>query len=144
MTVAIVGGIILDGSGAEPVRDRVLLIEGEKLTTVSHRNTISIPRDAEVLDAGGRTILPGIIDCHVHATYRARDVKQHLLNTPTYNILRSTQIIRETIDAGVTTARDMGGADAGFRAAIADKTIPGPRLLISIIMMSQTGKNATK
>ncbi|MGI9334226.1 MAG: metal-dependent hydrolase family protein, partial [Gammaproteobacteria bacterium] len=83
--------------------------------------------------------LPGIIDCHVHATYRARDMRQHLLNTPTYNILKSTSIIEETLACGVTTARDMGGADAGFREAIAEGVIAGPRLLVSIVMISQTG-----
>ena len=83
--------------------------------------------------------MPGIIDCHVHATYRARDMRQHLLNTPTYNTLKSTWILEETLACGVTTARDMGGADAGFREAIAEGTIKGPRLLVSIVMISQTG-----
>jgi imidazolonepropionase-like amidohydrolase len=66
-------------------------------------------------------------------------MRQHLLNTPTYNVLRSTHILEETLACGVTTARDMGGADAGFREAINDGFVVGPRLLISIIMMSQTG-----
>jgi len=80
-----------------------------------------------------------MIDCHVHATYRARDMRAHLLNTPSYNILRSTTILAETLACGVTTARDMGGADAGFRAAIADGLIQGPRLLVCLVMISQTG-----
>ncbi len=80
-----------------------------------------------------------MIDCHVHSTYRARDIRKHLTNTPTYNVLRSTHILEETLACGVTTARDMGGADAGFREAIADGLIKGPRLLISIVMISQTG-----
>jgi imidazolonepropionase-like amidohydrolase len=66
-------------------------------------------------------------------------VRRHLLNSPTYNVLRSTQIIEETLACGVTTARDMGGADAGFRQAIEEGIIAGPRLQISIAMVSQTG-----
>jgi imidazolonepropionase-like amidohydrolase len=72
-------------------------------------------------------------------TYRARDMRAHLLNAPTYNVLRSTRILAETLACGVTTARDMGGADAGFREAINDGYVTGPRLLISIVMISQTG-----
>ena len=70
---------------------------------------------------------------------RARDIRKHLVNTPTYNVLRSTHILEETLACGVTTARDMGGADAGFREAIAEGFVQGPRLLISIVMISQTG-----
>ena len=66
-------------------------------------------------------------------------MRQHLLNTPTYNVLRSIDIFRETLACGITTARDMGGADAGFRAAIEEGLIDGPRLLISLGMISQTG-----
>ena len=66
-------------------------------------------------------------------------MRQHLLNTPTYNVLRSLEIFRETLACGITTARDMGGADAGFRAAIEEGCIDGPRLLISLGMISQTG-----
>jgi imidazolonepropionase-like amidohydrolase len=66
-------------------------------------------------------------------------MRHHLLNAPTYNVLRSTAILAETLACGVTTARDMGGADAGFRAAIEEGYVVGPRLLISIAMISQTG-----
>jgi imidazolonepropionase-like amidohydrolase len=66
-------------------------------------------------------------------------MRQHLLNSPTYNTLRSIEIFRETLACGVTTARDMGGADVGFRTAIEEGIIDGPRLLISIGMISQTG-----
>ena len=139
MTQAIVGGRIIDGTGADPVENGVVVIEDGVIQAVGAKSAVTVPRGADVLDAAGRTVLPGIIDCHVHGTYRARDMRQHLLNTPTYNILQSTAILRETLHCGVTTARDMGGADAGFREAIEEGIIEGPRLLISIIMMSQTG-----
>lgn len=136
---AIVGGRIIDGTGRDPIEKGVVVIEDGKIAAVGSEASVQIPQGAEVLDAAGCTVLPGIIDCHVHGTYRARDMRQHLLNTPTYNILQSTTILRETLDCGVTTARDMGGADAGFREAIAEGVIAGPRLQISIIMISQTG-----
>ncbi len=136
-TIAITGGTLIDGSGRDPVRNATVLIEGERIAAVGP--AVAVPKNATVLDAAGRTVLPGIIDCHVHGTYRARDMRQHLLNAPTYNVLRSTAVLEETLACGVTTARDMGGADAGFRTAIEEGYVHGPRLLISIVMISQTG-----
>jgi len=138
-TLAITGGTLIDGSGRDPVANATVLIEGERILAAGPAASIAIPNGAQVIDAGGHTVLPGIIDCHVHGTYRARDMRQHLLNAPTYNVLRSTSVLRETIACGVTTARDMGGADAGFREAIKEGYIDGPRLLIAIAMVSQTG-----
>ncbi len=139
MIQAIVGGRLIDGTGQDPIENATVVIDNDKITAVGPTATVAVPKNAQVLDAAGRTVLPGIIDCHVHATYRSRDMRQHLLNTPTYNILKSTHILRETIECGVTTARDMGGADAGFREALQEGVIAGPRLLVSIVMISQSG-----
>jgi imidazolonepropionase-like amidohydrolase len=136
-TIAITGGTLIDGSGRDPVRNATVLVEGERIAAAGP--AVAVPKNATLLDAAGCTVLPGIIDCHVHGTYRARDMRQHLLNAPTYNVLRSTAVLAETLACGVTTARDMGGADAGFRAAIEEGYVRGPRLLISIVMISQTG-----
>jgi imidazolonepropionase-like amidohydrolase len=136
---AITGGRIIDGLGGDPVDRGVVLIDEGRIIAVGPAARVAIPRGAAVIDAAGHTVLPGMIDCHVHATYRARDVRAHLLNAPTYNVLRSTRILEETLACGVTTARDMGGADAGFREAIAEGLIAGPRLLVCLVMMSQTG-----
>jgi len=137
--LAITDARIIDGSGRDPIDKGVVLVDGARIAAAGPARAVTIPKGCTVIDAGGRTVLPGIIDCHVHATYRARDMRQHLLNTPTYNVLRSTAILRETLACGVTTARDMGGADAGFKAAVAEGTIAGPKLVISIGMISQTG-----
>ncbi len=139
MSLAVVGGRVFDGSGADPIADGVVLIEDDRIAAVGPARSIPLPPSATRLDASGCTVLPGIVDCHVHCTYRARDMRQHLLNPPTYNVLKSVDILRETLACGVTTARDLGGADAGFRAAVEEGAIDGPRLLISIVMISQTG-----
>jgi imidazolonepropionase-like amidohydrolase len=138
-TIAIAGGTLIDGSGRDPVRNATLVIEDGRVAAAGPASAVAVPKGAKVLDAAGCSVLPGIIDCHVHGTYRARDMRQHLLNAPTYNVLRSTAVLGETLACGVTTARDMGGADAGFRAAIEEGYVAGPRLLISIAMISQTG-----
>ncbi|MCC7484732.1 MAG: amidohydrolase family protein [Burkholderiales bacterium] len=137
--LALLGGRLIDGLGHDPVPKAAVLVENGRVAAAGKASAVRIPRGTRVLDVAGCTVLPGMIDCHVHGTYRARDVRQHLLNTPTYNVLRSTHILRETLACGVTTARDMGGADAGFREAIREGYAMGPRLLISIAMISQTG-----
>jgi imidazolonepropionase-like amidohydrolase len=137
--LAITGGRIIDGRGGDPIPDGVVVVEDGRITQVGPARSVGVPRGATVLDAAGRTVLPGIVDAHIHATYRARDMRQHLLNTPTYNVLRSTAILRETLACGVTTARDLGGADGGFKVAIAEGTVAGPKLVIAIGMISQTG-----
>ncbi|MEI9923020.1 MAG: amidohydrolase family protein [Bradyrhizobium sp.] len=139
MLSAIVGGTLIDGLGGDPIRSGVVVIEDGRIIAAGSEKNVAIPSKARLIDASGRTVLPGFIDCHVHGTYRARDMRQHLLNAPTYNVLRSIDIFRETLACGITTARDMGGADAGFRAAIEEGLIDGPRLLISLGMISQTG-----
>src|SRR5579883_183636 len=128
MQIVIAGGTLIDGTGRDPIRNAAVIIKDGTVSEAGSLNNVRIPRDAAKFDGSGRTILPGFIDCHVHCTYRARDMRQHLLNPQTYNVLRSTHILRETLACGITTARDMGGADAGFRAAIEDGTIDGPRL----------------
>ena len=135
--LAIAGGTLIDGTGADPVRDATLVIEHGRVTRAGAG--VPIPPDADVLDAGGLTVMPGIVDCHVHSTYRARDMREHLRTPPTYNLFRSLEILRKTLACGVTTAREMGGADAGFRRALEEGLIAGPRLLVSIVMVSQTG-----
>ncbi len=139
MIQAIVGGTLIDGTGKDPIPRATIVVEDGRVTAVGSESSLAVPRGAAVLDAAGRTILPGFIDCHVHATYRARDMRAHLLNPPTYNVLKSTEILRRTLECGVTTARDTGGADAGFRQAIAEGVVAGPRLIIAIAMITQTG-----
>jgi imidazolonepropionase-like amidohydrolase len=136
---AIVGGRLIDGSGRDPIARGAVVIDGRRIVQAGPEAAIPLPRGARVHDAAGRTILPGFVDCHVHCTYRARDARQHLVNPPTYNVFRSLPILRQTLECGVTTARDTGGADAGFRKAVEDGIVVGPRLLVAIVMISQTG-----
>ncbi|HEY5402546.1 MAG TPA: hypothetical protein VIK24_06735, partial [Pyrinomonadaceae bacterium] len=64
--VAIVGATLIDGRGGTPVIDSVVVISGEKIVSVGKRNGITIPSGAEIVDAKGLTLLPGLIDSHFH------------------------------------------------------------------------------
>lgn len=111
-------------------------LEGELIREVSDRPIRS--GTAERLDLGGRCLLPGLIDAHFHAMLasnpsQARDVPQTLCTA------RAAKLLHESLLRGFTTVRDMGGADWGLRAAIAEGTVQGPRLFIAGRALSQTG-----
>lgn len=142
MVSAILGGPLIDGTGRDPVANGIVVIDGGRIAAAGAADAIALPKGALVFDAAGRTILPGFVDCHLHCTYRARDHKEHLKTPPTYNLFKSQEILRDTLECGVTTARDTGGADAGFRKAIEDGIIAGPRLQVAIAMICQSGGHA--
>src|SRR5689334_5499299 len=69
--LVILGARVIDGSGADPIERGALVIEGERITTVGHRDALQIPRGAVVVEADGMSVLPGLIDCHVHLASEA-------------------------------------------------------------------------
>ncbi|WP_030560350.1 amidohydrolase family protein, partial [Streptomyces exfoliatus] len=95
-------------------------------------------------DLGGRTVCPGFIDAHVHFALPgpAGNPLQGLYELPSYRTLKVLDRLRVTLENGVTTARDLMGLDAGFRQAVAERRIPGPRLLVSVTMLSQRAGHA--
>lgn len=137
MTTAIVGGTLLDGSGADPVPNAILLIEDGRITRAG--TGLPVPREAEVFDAGGRTVMPGMIDSHVHLASRPSTMQENALTPPSLRLFQAAQHARDTLEAGITAVRDAGGAPLGFKLAIERGLIPGPRLRISVGALSQTG-----
>ena len=137
MTTAITNATLIDGTGADPVPNATVLIEGERITAAG--SGLSIPQDAEVIDAGGRTVMPGMIDCHVHLWGRVTHMQERLLTPPTLNAFYAARNAVRTLDAGVTSVRDASGSPQGFKMAIERGLIPGPRMRISVSALSQTG-----
>jgi imidazolonepropionase-like amidohydrolase len=137
MTTAITNATLIDGTGANPVRNATIVIEGERITQIG--TSVATPRDAEAIDAGGRTVMPGMIDCHVHMLYHPASLQERLLTPPTLQMFMGARNARETLDAGVTSVRDAGGTPQGFKMAIDRGLIPGPRMKIAVTALSQTG-----
>ena len=137
MTLAITNGTLIDGNGGDPVTNATVLAEGERITAAGAG--IDVPRDAEVIDAGGRTIMPGMIDAHVHFYGRLQPLQDRLLTPPSLNLFYGAENARRTLDAGFTAVRDAGGTPLGFKMAIDRGLIPGPRMKISVSILSQTG-----
>jgi len=92
-----------------------------------------------VIDGQGLWLLPGIFDCHLHTGLASYDALE-LLNTPiSRRILQTAQVLRRTVEAGVTFVRDAGITDAGVRDAVADGLIPGPTLQVCVVALGATG-----
>ena len=127
------GGSVFDGTGAPPAAADVV-VEGDRIVDIG----TGLDGD-EAIDATGKTILPGFFDCHVHVLLDTIDVWK-LVNRPfSYNFYVAERNLRKTLDAGITSIRDAGGADLGIKQAVMDGLIAGPRMQISLTMLSQTG-----
>lgn len=139
MTLAITNGTVIDGRGRDPLTQATVLIEGERIIAVGHRNQVTIPRDATVIDAAGGSTLPGLIDTHVHFVLEYPDVLRGLLTPPSLRLFQTIPRMRATLEAGVTTVRDAAGSPAGLKMAVERGMIAGPRMQVAITLLSQTG-----
>jgi imidazolonepropionase-like amidohydrolase len=127
------GGRVFDGTGAPP-READVLVEGARILEVGP----GLDGD-DAVDVGGRHLLPGLFDCHTHVTLTSIDLMGILQRPFSYRFFETVQNLAATLKAGITTVRDAAGADAGVKQAVADGLVPGPRMQISVTLLSQTG-----
>src|SRR6266700_5634687 len=137
--LAITNGTVIDGRGSDPLEGAAVLIEGERITAVGKQAHVNIPRDATVIDAAGGSILPGLIDTHVHFMLEYPDVLRSLLTPPSLRLLQAIPRMRATLEAGIITVRDAGGTPAGLKMAVERGIIAGPRMQVAVTLISQTG-----
>ncbi|HEU0159089.1 MAG TPA: amidohydrolase family protein [Hyphomicrobiaceae bacterium] len=114
-----------------------LLIEGERVRELSERPIVS--RAAEVVDCGGRTLMPGLIDCHVHVIHSEVNIRFLEAMPLTLLTARASLRLRAMLDRGFTTVRDTGGADWGIKTALEQGYLVGPRLYIAGMSIGPTG-----
>jgi len=127
------GGRVFDGSGADPSPGDVAIEDG-RITNVG----TGLDGD-QAVDVTGRTILPGFFDCHTHVCFSNVDLWGVVQEPFSIQFFEAQANLRKTLEIGITSARDAGGADLGIRTALERGMIVGPRLQISITMLSQTG-----
>ena len=138
MPTAIHCGTLIDGNGGEPVRNAVIVIEDGAIMAVNSDG--SIPAGADVIDATGMTVMPGMIDCHVHLmSSPPRGMEQRLATPFSLSVAEALKNAQTSLDHGFTTLRDAGGTPRGVRLAIEKGLFPGPRLRIAVSAISQTG-----
>jgi len=132
---------LLDPASGDVVRDAVVVIENGRVTKVGPRSSVQVPRDSDAIDASGLTLLPGLIDCHVHLIHLGEglDFARELTTPPTLALMRAVRAARLTLEAGFTSVRDAAGSPAGIRMAIDAGYFPGPRMFVTVSALSQTG-----
>ena len=130
---------IVDGTHAEP-RSGHVLVEDGVIVDVDARPG---PADGrEVIDLQGRTLMPGLIDCHVHVVASMMDLTQNAQLPDAMAVMRSLPILKGMLDRGFTTVRDVGGAPFALAEALAQGYAPGPRLVVCGKALSKTGGHA--
>lgn len=137
--IALTNATIIDGTGNEPIEHGTILMDEERIIAVGRQNRVDIPHDATVVDAGGSQVLPGLIDTHVHFALEYPDIVRSLLTPPSLRLFQMIPRMRATLNAGVTTIRDAAGTPAGVKMAVERGIIAGPRMQVSVSILSQTG-----
>jgi imidazolonepropionase-like amidohydrolase len=136
---------LYDGRSATTQSPGVVIVDGAKILAVGAK--AAIPRDAEIIELGDATLLPGLMDAHTHLSFEgSEDWKQDELDglkrPPTEQALRASEYARKTLLAGFTTVRDLGSErliDVGLRNAIVAGAILGPRMLVSVNAIGARG-----
>jgi imidazolonepropionase-like amidohydrolase len=130
---------LLDCSGRDPQPNARVVVEEGRIRRIGASSGPAGPRDARVIDCQGRTLMPGLLDAHVHLAMLDLDSAAEAALPPAVLALRIAGVIEATLDAGFTTVRDAGGLDWGFKEAVQLGLIRGPRIFISGAFISQTG-----
>jgi imidazolonepropionase-like amidohydrolase len=141
--VAVTAAKLIDVQSGKEIKDPVVLIDNERITAVGTAGQVAIPADAKRVDLPGKTLLPGLIDMHVHLTAEATiGGFNGLLYTDSFWTVIGVKNAGLTLKAGFTTVRNVGSEnfdDVALRQAIDGKFIQGPRIVTAAYAMSATG-----
>ena len=143
MTTLIKSRRLIDGNGGT-LDDAAVLVEGDRITAVGTQVQLAPPEGAEIIDGGGMTIMPGLVDAHVHLvntgeSFSARDARTATDEEMTVLAVKNAFL---AIKTGVTTVRDLGGKGfitVSVRDSIDNGVIPGPRVVSCAAALTTTG-----
>ena len=131
---------VFDGVNREAHEGWVVLVRGERIAAAGPAADVKPPDDARIIDLPNATLLPGLIDAHTHVLlhpYNEASWEDQVLKEPqALRVCRATNHLRSALLSGFTTIRDLGTegadyADVGLRDAVAQKIVPGPRMLVA-------------
>lgn len=142
---AIKAGKLIDTENGTVLNNQVILIDSNKIVDVG--SNITIPKNAEIIDLSNATVLPGLIDCHVHITSDPGNnyYEDIFRKTDIDYAVRAHIFAKRTLEAGFTMCRNVGAQDlidVSLRNAINDGSVEGPRLLVSAFALGATGGHA--
>lgn len=134
MLKAIQGGSIINGKGGIPIPNGLILLDGNRIEAIGSRNSLPIPHNAEVIDLGTATLLPGLIDTHVHLVMNAKEdcVTSLARKSAVESVVEAAGNARRALRGGVTTVRDCAdvfGVTLTLKRAIDAGELEGPRIL---------------
>jgi imidazolonepropionase-like amidohydrolase len=129
---------IFDGHSADCAEGMSVLVEGGVIREVSAQ-AVTAAKDARTIDVGGRTLMPGLIDCHTHAYASDVSIAKVEMHGPAYRTAHAVRMLGHALDSGFTTVRDIGGGDYSLARAIADGLIRAPRFFHGGKVLSMTG-----
>jgi len=137
---------VVDGTGRTIDRATVV-IRGDRIAAVGPDRDLSLPRGTTKIDGRGLTLLPGLIDCHVHLCLGAEPDVVDAINkeTSALTLLKSGRAARQTLEAGFTTVRDVGSRDHSIftlQEAIGRGLVPGPRIVAAGLAICMVGGHA--
>lgn len=134
------GGKLIDGNGGAPIEPSVLVIKGERIEAVGPAGSVPVPPGASIVDVTGKTIMPGLIDAHVHFLgVKSMNQVTWIVDPPHLRAMRGVTDVWKVIDCGFTTVRDAGGLLAIYlKRAIEEGSIVGPRIMASGLALTQT------
>ena len=135
---------LIDGNGGAPMENAIVFVSDGEITDIAQANEGTITSVGRVIDLKGKSLLPGLIDAHVHIGNIEVDFDQTASLSPAVYVHRATRNLEKAVELGFTTLRDAGGLDWSFRDAIENNLINGPRLLLSVSFLTQTGGHADK
>lgn len=135
------GATLIDGTGMKPVETSALVIKGEIIESVGPAESVSYPADAEVIDLSGKTVMPGLIDAHIHlAGLTSMSQLSWFMDDPLVHGMRGVIDLWKIIDAGFTTVRDCGGVYAiHLKTVVNEGGCVGPRIVAAGRAITQTG-----
>ena len=128
---------VLDPAAGRLLKDRFVLVEGASIRSVTEQAPPAA--GARIIDARGKVLMPGLIDCHVHCLASMLHLGRLASLPNVLAVLRAVPLLRGMLDRGFTTVRDAGGADYALAEATRSGVIDGPRLFPSGRALSQTG-----
>jgi imidazolonepropionase-like amidohydrolase len=129
---------IFDGQSADVVEGQEVLVAEGAIQEVSE-GPIAVSGEVDVVDCGGRVLMPGLIDAHVHVYAASVNLGRAVRWPGTYVAHFAARFLEASLDRGYTSVRDMGGGDVGLASALRDGLVQGPRLFYGGRVISQTG-----
>ena len=130
---------VLDPDAGTLTPDRRVVVADGRIADVDGSGSAAPMRDAQHIDLRGRTLMPGLIDAHVHVTAYTADFAELARSSPMYVAAQASRLMGDMLDRGFTSVRDVGGADFGLARAVQEGIIRGPRLFFAGKALSPTG-----